>query len=95
MTFGYKLKSLRGARVVSQGALAEALEVDQAYLSRVENDMNGCLPSIPTIQKIVKALNLSQSESDELYLLANKLPPDVETMLITKPHLLNKLRKLK
>lgn len=81
--------------MVSQKALAEILEMDNAYLSRVEGDANGCLPSVPTIQRIVKALDLNQSESDELYLLANKLPPDVEIKLITKPHLLNKVRRLK
>lgn len=95
MTFGRKLRSLRGAGGVSQRQLAELLDMDTAYLSRIENDVPNHLPSVVTIQRMAKALDLNTAEADELYILANKVPPDVQIKLITKPHLLNKVRKLK
>lgn len=95
MTFGQKLKSLRGGRVVKQRELAALLDMDAAYLSRIENDVPNHLPSVPTIQRMAKALDLSMAEADDLYLLANRIPPDVEIKLITKPHLLNEVRKLR
>jgi len=95
MTFGRKLKSLRGVRVISQRDLAAALDMDTGYLSRIETDATGSLPSAVTIQRIVAALDLSRAEADELFVLANKLPPDVEIKLITKPRLLDKVRRLR
>lgn len=95
MTFGYKLKSLRGARVISQRELAEALEMDSAYLSRMENDVANHLPSVQSIERIAAALNLERAESDHLYVLANKLPPDVARKLISNPRLLDRVRKLR
>lgn len=94
MTFGQKLKSLRVGRGVKQRELAALLDMDTAYLSRVENDLPNHLPSVPTIRRIAKALDLRMSEADELYILAKKIPPDVEIKLITKPHFLNEVRKL-
>ena len=95
MTFGHKLKSLRGVRVVSQKELAARLDMDTAYLSRIESDAPNHTPSATSIQRIVTALQLTRSEADELYVLAWKLPPDVETKLISKPRLLDKVRRLR
>lgn len=93
MTFGDKLKRLRGGRAVSQRALALALNVDAAYLSRVESSAAAYTPNVETIQRIAKALKLTRDEADELYVLANKLPPDVEGKLLSKPGLFEKVRR--
>jgi transcriptional regulator with XRE-family HTH domain len=93
MTFGNKLKRLRGGRAVSQKELAFALNVDAAYLSRVESSAAKYTPNVETIQRITKALKLSRDEADELYVLANKLPPDVENKLLSRPQLFEKVRR--
>jgi transcriptional regulator with XRE-family HTH domain len=93
MTFGNKLKRLRGGRAVSQRALALALNVDAAYLSRVESSAAKYTPNVETIQRIAKALKLSRDEADELYVLANKLPPDIERKLLSRPQLFQEVRR--
>jgi transcriptional regulator with XRE-family HTH domain len=93
MTFGGKLKRLRGGRAVSQRALALALKIDAAYLSRLETGESKYTPSVGMIQRIVKALKLSRAEADELFVLAKKLPPDVERKLLSKPELFEKVRR--
>lgn len=92
MTFGHKLKSLRGGRVVSQKALAAKLEMDTAYLSRIENDVPNHLPSVATILRIIKALSLNAQDADSLYVLANKIPPDVAAKLLRFPDLWGVIR---
>lgn len=81
------------ARGASQRALAALLKTDAAYLSRVEHDAPRHTPSIDTIQRIVKALRLTRAEADELYTLANHLPPDIESKLIAKPQLFERIRR--
>lgn len=93
MTFGLKLKMLRGGRAVSQRALAETLKIDTAYLSRIETGAAVYTPNVETIQNISKALKLSRSEADELYVLANKLPPDIAEKLLSRPELFQRIRK--
>lgn len=94
MTFGYKLKELRMARGASQRGLAALLKMDAAYLSRIENDVPNHMPSAETIQRIIKALRLTQTEGDMLFTLASRLPPDIESKLLSKPQLFEKVRRL-
>lgn len=93
MTFGLKLKMLRGGRAVSQRSLADVLQVDTAYLSRIETDSSTYTPNVETIQKISQALDLSCSEADELYVLAHKLPPDISEKLLSRPQLFERIRR--
>lgn len=93
MTFGSKLKELRGNRGATQRRLAASLSMDAAYLCKIESDSLGCLPSAETIQKMIKALRLTQAEGDTLFTLANKLPPDVENKLLSRPQLFEKVRR--
>lgn len=93
MTFGSKLKELRGLRGATQRGLAALLNMDAAYLSRIENDIPNHLPSTETIQKIIKALKLSRAESDALFTLAKRLPPDVESKLLSRPQLYERVRR--
>jgi transcriptional regulator with XRE-family HTH domain len=57
---GGNLKKLRLKKSLSQGDLADKLEVDRAYISNIENGrMN---PTLSTLEKIAKALGISSSE---------------------------------
>lgn len=80
---------------MSQRVLAQALDMDPAYLSRIESDTANHLPGVETIQRIIKALSLDRSDADQMFVLAKKLPPDVESKLISRPLLLDKVRKLR
>jgi HTH-type transcriptional regulator, competence development regulator len=92
MKFGQRLKQLRKARKLTQRALAIKLEMDFAYLSRIENDYFNHLPSRETIERIAKALRLTNEESDELHILAGKIPYDVEHLLFANPKLIKSIR---
>jgi transcriptional regulator with XRE-family HTH domain len=57
---GENLKKLRLKKGLSQGDLANKLEVDRAYISNIENGrMN---PTLSTLEKISGALGISSSE---------------------------------
>jgi len=57
---GENLKSLRLKKKLSQGDLADKLNVDRAYISNIENGrMN---PTLSTLEKISGALGISSSE---------------------------------
>lgn len=54
---GGNLRELRLGMSMSQGDLANALNVDRAYISNIENGrMN---PTLSTLEKIAGALNVS------------------------------------
>lgn len=93
MKFGKRLKQLREKEGITQRALAGGLGMDTAYLSRVENDYYNHTPSRETIEKMVKALGLTVAESDELHVLAGKIPADVEHILFAQPKLMGTIRK--
>ena len=95
MTLGSTLKKLRGSRGITQRGLATSLGMDATYLSKIESDTPNHLPGTITIEKITEALSLTRSESDALFTLADRLPPDIQSKLLSKPHLLDKVRKLR
>jgi transcriptional regulator with XRE-family HTH domain len=77
-TFGARLRTLRRAKGASQRELAEKVNVDFSYISKVENDRLPP-PAAETIEKICGELGV---ESDELMGLTNKIPTDLRQMLI-------------
>ena len=87
------MRYLRSAREVSQKRLAGLLDIDQAYLSRVENDHQQYVPNLETLKRIVKALDLQQKDADGLFVAARKLPPDVHAKLLEQPQLFSRIRK--
>lgn len=92
MKFGEQLQRLRRARGINQRDLAAMLEMDAAYLSRIENDQFDHLPSRETVERIVSALNLTPNDSDSLHVLARKIPADVEMILFEKPSIMRSVR---
>ena len=91
MQFGERLKELLEARGVTQRALAASLEMDASYLSRVIKNRHDSLPARPTIERLAQALELTQEESDELHILAGKVPADIEACL-SDPGILRLIR---
>jgi transcriptional regulator with XRE-family HTH domain len=94
MNFGTKLKHLRMEAHLSQRALAEAVGMDTAYLSRIETGAHTFAPTVDTIGKFVAALKLHTAKADELYIAAGRIPPDVESALLASPDLLPKVRRM-
>ena len=90
VTFGQRLRELRRARGISQRNLAERVDVDFTYLSKLENDRFPP-PSAKTIAALAAEL---QTDADELSVLAGKLPADLQEALMASPAALKLLRVL-
>lgn len=76
-TFGQLLKELRRTKGMSQRDLAELVEVDFSYISKVENDR---LPP-PAADTVVKICGVLEVPPDELLATTGKLPSDVKEMI--------------
>lgn len=70
-TFGQIIKNERKERNWTQADLAKKLGIDQAFLSRIEN--NAYSPSDLQIIKISESLEI---DSNYLFFLLGKIPPD-------------------
>ena len=95
MLFGQYVQKLRKGAGLTQRALAESLEMDTAYLSRIENDLNGFYPQEPIIRKLIIALGIVQDQrkADQLWLLADRIPPDIKQIIMRDPAQLNAIRR--
>lgn len=60
MNFGEKLKQIRTEKNMTQPQMAEAIGIEQSYLSKLENDKS--VPSAEMFQAIVKGLQLDVRE---------------------------------
>lgn len=76
-TFGAKIRKLRSAKGMTLRDLAQAIDVDFSYLSKIENGKAGYLPGADTIRALAVALD---ADVIELLELADKLPPEVERL---------------
>lgn len=74
-TFGAHVRKLRLAKGMTLRDLAQAIDVDFSYLSKIENGKAGYLPGADTIRALAVALD---ADVIELLELADKLPPEVE-----------------
>ncbi len=88
--FGERLRELRKAKNLSQRALAEKIDIDFTYLSKIESEKLDFAqyPSEPLIRKLAEALD---ADVDELLLLAKKIPPDIRDRVIERPDAFRKL----
>jgi PAS domain S-box-containing protein len=85
MTFGQRLRELRKAKGMTQRELAQKTGISFAYVSKLET---GAMP--PPRQKIIvalaKVLGANNTDTDELFGLAKKMPSDllkhVDTQMI-------------
>ena len=98
MPFPDRLRELRRAARLSQRALAEQVDVDFTYLSKIENGRVEP-PSEGVLQRIAKELagNLGKDETelaDELITLAGKIPSDLAETLSRNPEVVRLLRSV-
>ncbi|MBN1611402.1 MAG: helix-turn-helix transcriptional regulator [Polyangiaceae bacterium] len=81
-TFGQQIRELRKAKGLTQRQLAERIEIDFTYLSKLENDRPGFAPSEAVIQKIAKELG---ADAEDLTLLARKIPEAIQETMTENP----------
>lgn len=77
--FGTYLKNLRKDRRITQRDLADRINVDFTYISKIESGKEGYIPSTVTISKIAEVLGV---DADELILLANKVPDTIRDTIV-------------
>lgn len=90
MTFGSEFTRLRKLKGFNQRQVADVLEVDAGYFSRVAND-EGC-PSEDRIARIALILRLNEKERDGLFFAAGKIPPEVIQAMRRDPSLFQTVR---
>lgn len=80
-TLGSRIRTLRKQKKWTQRELAERIDVDFTYLSKIENDSLPYTPSTKTLRKLA-----SELEADELELLrlADKLPAEMKKLVSTE-----------
>ena len=77
--FGATLKQLRKERRITQRELAEKVNVDFTYISKMENGQLKNSPSVETIKNIAAVL---ETDADTLILLAKKVPEAIRETII-------------
>jgi transcriptional regulator with XRE-family HTH domain len=88
-TIGDRVRELRKAKGYTQRELAEKAEIDFTYLSKIENDLRGYHPSEDVIRRLAKLLS---ANPDELVLLAEKIPKNIQRSMAKNPKAASFLR---
>lgn len=78
MPFGRTLRRIRREKRITQNALAQLIDMDPGYLSRLENDKFDYKPSRETVEKISRKLKCTEAEHAELLAEAGRIDRDVE-----------------
>lgn len=68
---GHTLRALRKATGLSQDKLSYASDVDRSYISEIERDIR--TPSVKTIFKLAKALDVAPEEIIRLIRIDNQV----------------------
>ena len=71
MTLGERIRQLRKQKKLTQRQLAEMVQIDFTYLSKIENGRLDYTPSVKTLHQLAKALDADELELLEL---AQKVP---------------------
>lgn len=74
-TFGQRLRELRKSKELTQRQLAKKAGIDFTYLSKIENDQPSYRPSEEVIRQLAAVL---QANADELILLSQKIPAEIQ-----------------
>lgn len=84
MQFAERVRQLRQERDLTQRQLAALLDVTFTYISKVENGKlhHGDYPSEAFILKLGEVLD---ADTDELLLLADKVPPQIKKRILERP----------
>ncbi|MDD2324615.1 MAG: helix-turn-helix transcriptional regulator [Alphaproteobacteria bacterium] len=79
--FSRRLQSRRIEKKLSQRSFAKAVGISSTYLSQIER---GVLPP-PANDKIMAIAKLLDENADELMLLAGRVPPDIQAIILKNP----------
>jgi transcriptional regulator with XRE-family HTH domain len=93
MSFGGRVRELRQGKGLTLRDVAEKVGVNFTYLSKIENrklDFSD-YPSEKLIRKLAKALD---GDTDELLLLAEKVPDRIRRRVLERPDAFGKLAGL-
>lgn len=93
-SFGSFLRELRNRAGFTQQGLADALELDFTYISKIERD-KAPPPARSKIALAATVLGVSAEERDELFVFAAKMPEDLEEWMIEKPQVLKLYRTIR
>jgi transcriptional regulator with XRE-family HTH domain len=80
MTFGKTLQRIRREKGLTQREIANRIEMDYAYFSRLANDRFDSNPTRETIDKIAEAMGCNEQERGELLAAAGRINEDAETI---------------
>jgi transcriptional regulator with XRE-family HTH domain len=89
--FGITLKKLRREKNITQRDLANRVDVDFTYISKMENGKLENSPSEAIIRKIAIELDF---DADKLILLANKIPENMRKTIVDDNLAIEFLRKM-
>ena len=78
MTFGKTLQRIRRQKGKTQRDVANIIEMDYSYFSRLENDRFDSKPTRETIDKIAEALECTEEERGELLAAAGRIDEELE-----------------
>ncbi len=87
MNFGEKLRDLRNEKKLTQPDLADAIGIEQSYLSKLENEKS--LPSDNTLSRILEVFEIGIGE------LLNELDPRTKNQLRQLPQVADYLTREK
>jgi transcriptional regulator with XRE-family HTH domain len=93
ISFGSRVRELRQAKHLTLRDVAEKVGINFTYLSKIENgklDFSD-YPSEKLIRKLAKALG---GDTDELLLLAEKVPDRIRKRVLERPDAFGKLAGL-
>ncbi len=84
MTFGERIRELRKTKSLTLRDVAKRVKVNFTYVSKIENHKLdfGEYPSEGLIRKLAKVLD---ADTDELLLLAKKIPKQVRVRMLQRP----------
>ncbi len=84
MRFGPKIRELRKAKNLSLRALADVVGVSFTYISKIENEKLdfGDYPGEELIAKLATALEV---DTDDLLILAKKIPEGIKKRVLERP----------
>jgi transcriptional regulator with XRE-family HTH domain len=93
MTFGSRIRELRKAKNLTLRDVAKKVKVTFTYLSKIENQKLsfGEFPSDELIVRLARALD---ADSDELLILAEKIPDVIRKRVLQRPDVFRRLSGL-
>lgn len=83
MKFGQRLRELRQTKGMTQGELAQKAAISSTYVSKLETGVISP-PRQKVIMVLAKALAANEPDTDELFGLAKKMPPDLSADVDTR-----------